>query len=242
MSSLANAGAHGNDTRFVVTVGTDHHPFDRLIRWVNDWLELHPEQIQTFMVQWGSASVQPVCAGEAFLEVDRLDEFLDSADVMICHGGPGSIADAWARGQVPIAVPRLRRLGEVVDDHQVDFCRKLASLGRVRLAEDPGALAGLLDEALRDRVPFSLQAPPADVDATVARFEALVAELVSLPHRRRLRFGRRRMSPGAIASVDDLADFDDSRAGPSLTVNGHQRGSRPPADIGRPEMANKEQG
>lgn len=242
MSSLANAGVHGNDTRFVVTVGTDHHPFDRLIRWINDWLGQHPEQIQAFVVQWGSASVEPICPGERFLDVGRLDELLESADVMICHGGPGSIADAWARGQVPIAVPRLRRFGEVVDDHQIDFCRKLASLGRVRLAEDPGALAGLLDEALRDRHPFSLQAPPANIDATVARFETLVAELVSLPHRRRLRFGRRRMSPGSTASVDNLADFDESRAGSSLTVNGHQRGSRPPADIGRPEMANKEQG
>lgn len=233
MSSLANAVVRGNDTRFVVTVGTDHHPFDRLIKWINDWLEQHPEQIQTFMVQWGSASVEPICPGERFLEVNRLDEFLDAADVMICHGGPGSIADAWARGQVPIAVPRLRRLGEVVDDHQIDFCRKLSSLGRVRLAEDPGALAGLLDEALRDRVPFSLQAPPANTDATVARFETLVTELVDLPHRRRLRFDRRRMSLDSIESVANSAGDGASR---------DARATRPLADIGRPEMANKEQG
>lgn len=233
MSSLANAGVRGNDTRFVVTVGTDHHQFDRLIRWINDWLKQHPERIQAFMVQWGSASVEPMCPGERFLEVDRLDEFLDSADVMICHGGPGSIADAWARGQVPIAVPRLRRFGEVVDDHQVDFCRKLASLGRIQLAEDPGVLAGLLDEALLDRAPFSLQAPPENIDATVTRFETLVGELVALPHRRRLRFDRRRMSLSSVASVANSASSGAAQ---------DARATRPPADIGRPEMANKEQG
>ena len=122
--------------RIVVTVGTDHHPFDRLIRWINDWLAQHPDRASDFFVQSGAASVIPACPSARFLEAAQLNALLDEADVMVCHGGPGSIADAWARGQVPIVVPRLRRLGEVVDDHQVDFCRKLAELGRIRLAEE----------------------------------------------------------------------------------------------------------
>ena len=232
MSAAGAAGVRtGDGPRFVVTVGTDHHPFDRLIGWINDWLEQHPERTQSFMVQWGSASVEPVCPGPRFLDVGQLNDLLDSADVMICHGGPGSIADAWARGQVPIAVPRLRRLGEVVDDHQVDFCRKLAGRGRVRLAEDPAALAGLLDEAIRDPARFRLHAPAADVDAVVAQFDALVAELMSRPRTRSPRLHRPRpVRHGPVPSPDNQPD-----------VGAGRRTSRP-AEIGQPEMASKEQG
>ena len=51
-----------------MTVGTDHHPFDRLIGWTNDWLRAHPEQVPRFFVQSGTASVVPACPGSGFLE------------------------------------------------------------------------------------------------------------------------------------------------------------------------------
>jgi UDP-N-acetylglucosamine transferase subunit ALG13 len=168
----------------LATVGTDHHQFDRFIEWINGWLGRHPERVAAFFVQSGAASVVPACPGSRFLDVAQLDALLDAADVMVCHGGPGSISDAWERGQVPIVVPRLRRLGEVVDDHQVDFCLKLAELGRVRLAQTPAAFAGLLDEAVHDTRRFRASGAAADVDAAVARFAALVDELVSRPPRR----------------------------------------------------------
>ena len=125
----------------MVTVGTDHHPFDRLISWINDWLGQHPEQAAGFFVQSGSASVDPGLPVVAVPGRRPARCAARQADVIVCHGGPGSIADAWARGQMPIVVPRLRQLGEHVDDHQVDFCRKLAELGRIRLAQTPAEFA-----------------------------------------------------------------------------------------------------
>jgi UDP-N-acetylglucosamine transferase subunit ALG13 len=210
--------------RIVVTVGTDHHPFDRLIRWINDWLGQHPEQIPAFFMQSGATSVVPACPGSRFLDPEKLSAMLDVADVMVCHGGPGSIADAWQRGQVPIVVPRLRRFGEVVDDHQVDFCRKLAELGRIRLAEGPDALSGLLDAAARDHTSFRASSPAADVDAVVARLGGLIDELVSQPRRwRPLIHGgwriRRRPATGtgAPAGAGDLS----SGLAPAASTNGH---------------------
>jgi UDP-N-acetylglucosamine transferase subunit ALG13 len=178
--------------RFVVTVGTDHHPFDRLIGWVNDWLTAHPAQAADFFVQSGAATVEPAAASVKFLDTAALSRALDEADVMICHGGPGAISDAWRRGQVPIAVPRLRKLGEVVDDHQVDFCRKLASTGKIRIAEDAASLHALIDEAVADRSGYRLDDLPAEAAATVAktvaRFEELVNDLISVDRPRRSRF------------------------------------------------------
>jgi UDP-N-acetylglucosamine transferase subunit ALG13 len=182
MTTLGTAGSAGLGTsRVVVTVGTDHHPFDRLVGWINEWLGEHPEQAPEFFMQSGPTSLVPACPSSQFLDVGQLNAQLNAADLMICHGGPGSISDAWSRGHLPIVVPRLRRFGEVVDDHQVDFCLKLAELGRVRLAQTPAALAGLLDEAAHDTGRFRTSGAEADIAAAIARFATLVDELVSRP-------------------------------------------------------------
>lgn len=186
--------------RVLVTVGTDHHPFGRLVEWVNDWLGQHPEQAGSFFVQWGTSPVRPVCAGSQVLAADQLSDLLDRADAVICHGGPGSIAEAWARGLVPIAVPRQRRLGEHVDDHQVDFCVKVAERSRVRLALTREAFDECLTQALAAKPastigesPFGSRDP--EIEETVGRFAKLVDDLVESPGRRLKITGRFRRRP-----------------------------------------------
>lgn len=229
------------DLRIVATVGTDHHPFDRLIMWINDWLAQHPDQVHGFFVQSGAGSVVPACPSGRFLEAAQLNALLDEADVMVCHGGPGAIADAWERGQVPIVVPRLRRLGEVVDDHQVDFCRKLAALGRIQLAEERTGLAALLDHAIRDHTRFRVTGPAADVDAAVARFGELVEELVGRPSRwpQLIHMGRRiRRSPEISTGVPAVTGEPSLGSVPAASANGYADGSSARADLAG--MSNEE--
>jgi UDP-N-acetylglucosamine transferase subunit ALG13 len=226
----------------LVTVGTDHHPFDRLIAWTNDWLAHHPDRTHGFFVQSGAASVIPACLSARFLEIAQLKALLDEADVMVCHGGPGSIADAWAQGQVPIVVPRLSQLGEVVDDHQVDFCRKLAELDRIRLAEERADLAGLLDDAIRDHTRFRITGPAADVDAAVARFGELVEELVGRPSRwpPPIHVGRRnRRRPRNGSGDPAVAGNPSLRSGLPASMNWRVSGSSARADLAG--KANEEQ-
>jgi UDP-N-acetylglucosamine transferase subunit ALG13 len=170
--------------RVVVVVGTDHHPFDRLIDWVNGWLVTHPEQVPGFFVQSGSTSVVPACPGSQWLDAKRLDAMLDDADVIVSHGGPASIAAAWSRGLLPIVVPRLSQLGEHIDDHQLDFSLKMAELGRIRLAQTSAEFVGIMTAATGDPARLRASVPAADVDAAVAQFGELVEELVSRARRR----------------------------------------------------------
>lgn len=185
--------------RIVVIVGTDHHPFNRLITWTTEWLRLCPVQADGCFVQWGAASVRPICAGSRFLDVAELAARLDAADVIICHGGPATIAEAWSRGRLPIVVPRLARLGEHVDDHQVDFCKKMADLGRIALVQTLSDFTRLLDEAVAD--PFVMRATSSSphADLAVARLGALVEELTARPRQVHLigRGRRLRRDPGA---------------------------------------------
>jgi UDP-N-acetylglucosamine transferase subunit ALG13 len=189
------AGPKSPSPQVVVTVGTDHHPFNRLINWTNNWLRAHPEQAARFFVQSGAVSVIPACPSSQFLDMESMSKVLDEADVIVCHGGPESIATAWERGLLPIVVPRLPQLGEHVDDHQVHFCSKMAELGRVWLAQTSVEFASALSEATRDHSLLRACVPAADAGAAVARFGQLVEELAPRSRRRLPPWHRSRHVP-----------------------------------------------
>jgi UDP-N-acetylglucosamine transferase subunit ALG13 len=122
--------------RLVVTVGTDHHPFHRLMRWIDDLVARGVLPGHQALVQFGS-SHRPGNAGvQALIPRPELLAMMAQADVVVGHGGPGTIMDARSVGRRPIVVPRLARHGEVVDDHQVTFSRRLAESDKIVLAED----------------------------------------------------------------------------------------------------------
>jgi UDP-N-acetylglucosamine transferase subunit ALG13 len=99
--------------------------------------------------------------------------------VVVTQGGPGGIMDSRECGTVPIVVPRLARLDEVVDDHQVAFTRQLAGRGLVVAAESEAELHAALDRAVGDPASLAVGDHVSDVSQTVARFGAAVAQLLA---------------------------------------------------------------
>jgi UDP-N-acetylglucosamine transferase subunit ALG13 len=163
----------------LVTVGTDHHPFDRLVRWADAWLAGHPGELRCLMQTGTSAPPTGAADWQAYLEFDALQAAMGSAAAVVCHGGPGTILGARHRGAVPIVVPRQHRLGEHVDDHQVAFSRRLAADGgEIHLAETEAELHRLLDRVAGE--PAAFRAGPEDrATATAVReFGRLVDGLV----------------------------------------------------------------
>jgi UDP-N-acetylglucosamine transferase subunit ALG13 len=163
----------------LVTVGTDHHPFDRLVRWAQAWLDGHPGRLRCLMQTGTSAPPAGGAEWQAYLEFDTLQEAMASAAAVVCHGGPGTILGARHQGAVPIVVPRQHRLGEHVDDHQVAFSRRLAADGGgIHLAETEADLHRLLDRVVAD--PAAFRAGPEDraTAGAVREFERLVDGLV----------------------------------------------------------------
>ena len=123
----------GGPPLLLVTVGTDHHPFARLLDWVGRWSAAHPTwQIE---VQHGASPSPGYGRCFAYCGHDELQLLLASADVVVTHGGPATITQARGAGHVPVVVPRQPALGEHVDDHQVLFARRLGAAGVVHLAE-----------------------------------------------------------------------------------------------------------
>jgi UDP-N-acetylglucosamine transferase subunit ALG13 len=167
----------------LVTVGTDHHPFDRLVRWVDGWLDGERGQAAGLRcrMQTGT-SAPPTGRGtewEAYLEFEALQAAMRDAAAVVCHGGPGTILGARHVGAVPIVVPRRHRLGEHVDDHQLAFCRRLAGDGDVFLAETEAELHALLDRVATEPAAFRAPAEHRGTAAAVRAFERLVDDLVA---------------------------------------------------------------
>jgi UDP-N-acetylglucosamine transferase subunit ALG13 len=130
----------------LVVVGTDHHPFDRLVRWLDSWAGKHTD-VQC-LVQFGTSTAPEACLGVDFLPHPLLQDLVRRALGMVSHGGPGAIMDARRAGLVPVVVPRDPALGEHVDTHQQRFARLLGARNMVRLAGTVDELDTALDGAL----------------------------------------------------------------------------------------------
>jgi exopolysaccharide biosynthesis glucuronosyltransferase PssE len=152
-----------------VTTGS-YEPFDRLLAAAG---RLPGDEL--VVAQCGASKIRPARARcVEFLSFEELVEHVRRARVVVTHAGVGSVLTVLANGKRPIVVPRLRRHGEAVDDHQLGFARRLARTGLVELAEDEGALA----EAVASGGGRTAAAPAAGplaedlklyVDAVVAR-------------------------------------------------------------------------
>jgi len=161
----------------ICLVGTDHHPFDRLIGWCDDWAAAHPEV--EVVVQHGWTKAPTVAAGREFLGKDELDELLRRAHAAITHGGPGLISDVRNAGLLPIVVPRDADRGEHVDGHQQRFVARMDRSGLVEQVAEPGSFGAAIDARLgSDRGGVDLAADQDRVAASVARFAALVDGVV----------------------------------------------------------------
>ena len=109
----------GQGQTVLVALGTDHHPFGRAVAWADAWAAAHPDD--TVIVQHGASAAPQRAVGHDFVAPSELGRLMREADVVITHGGPGTIAAARAAGHLPFVLPRDPRLGEHVDDHQMRF-------------------------------------------------------------------------------------------------------------------------
>ncbi|MQA93426.1 MAG: glycosyltransferase [Streptosporangiales bacterium] len=195
----------------LVTVGTDHHAFARLVGWADRWAADRGHV--RVLVQHGASIAPSHAAGRAFLDHGELQEAMASAVAVVTHGGPATITEARRTGHLPIVVPRDPGLGEHVDDHQQRFVTRLAAAGLVRACASEEELRELLDDALkapeRHRIgtPEAAAEGQAPVPAAVRRAGELIDTLVAA-----------RRGPVEAAVVEDDAGEPADGDWPSVTV------------------------
>lgn len=163
--------------RLLVTVGTDHHQFGRLMDWVGRYLGRMDLPQVTCLVQHGT-SVPPAAARSvAYLPGDELRRAIQTSSIVVTHGGPSTIMECRAAGILPVVVARRADYGEHVDDHQVRFTRRLAEANMIRLVEDEDEFHSVVRAGLADPKPFRIRGDVVDSAGAIGRIAALIDEL-----------------------------------------------------------------
>lgn len=131
----------------LVTVGLERFPFDRLLRTI-DGLVASGAIRETVFGQIGHSRYEPKHFAHCrFLPFDQMRRRLQEADVVVCHGGVGTILTAVSLGKTPLVFPRRAEFGEQLDDHQLDLAARLKTGHQVRITDTEQMLA---DELARN--------------------------------------------------------------------------------------------
>ncbi len=109
-----------------ISLGTERFPFKRACKYI---YKLIKEGFNDKIVlQYGKTPCDLNFSNLEkydFVPYSKFIELIDSADVIIMHGGVGSFLDTVARGKVPVILPRKAKLGEHLDDQQMHLAKTL---------------------------------------------------------------------------------------------------------------------
>lgn len=113
----------------LVMLGTQNNSFHRLLEEID---KLIKENIikEEVVVQAGYTKYETNNMKIVdLMPKDELDKLQDKADLIITHGGVGSIISSLEKGKKVIAIPRLHKYGEHVNDHQKEIVEKFSKDG-----------------------------------------------------------------------------------------------------------------
>ncbi len=163
----------------VVSVGTDKHPFDRLVGWIDQWASAHPE-VPVF-VQHGNSAAPVHAHGAALIPHAELLAMIEQASVVVSHGGPSTVMDVRSRGRMPIVIGRNPEFGEHVDEHQMRFADHLDRHEMALCVADQMSLNRQIDRGLANPASLQLRVDGDSVPSGVKAFAAHMNTLLNIP-------------------------------------------------------------
>jgi UDP-N-acetylglucosamine transferase subunit ALG13 len=173
---LATWFPDGSTPGIFLTVGTDHHPFDRLVGWLDAWLQ-EAEGRVSCIAQIGPSRAPINAHWTRYLTLDEVRSLMNQASVVVTHAGAASVLMARDAGHCPVVVPRRKEFGEAVDNHQLRFSRWLESKGFAYVAEEELSWRNTMEQVLANQgVASPRVADPSQ--ESVLRFGKLVDALL----------------------------------------------------------------
>ena len=128
-----------------ITLGSQKFQFNRLLEAIDELVEkgIITEEI---FAQSGYSDYEPKnYAFKPFLDREELKAYTEKCDIFITHGGTGAIIGAVKQGKKVIAVARLAKYGEHVDDHQLQLLEQFKELGLIYSCKDTSELETALE-------------------------------------------------------------------------------------------------
>lgn len=114
-----------------VILGTQDKGFDRMLNeiqeLIKDGLITKKVIVQAGCTDFKSDEMDII----DYLPMQKFNEYIEQADIVITHGGVGSILDAIKHHKKVIAIPRLEKYHEHVNDHQIQIVEEFDRLGYI---------------------------------------------------------------------------------------------------------------
>lgn len=128
-----------------ITLGSQKFQFNRLLIAVDELIEKGTIKDEVF-AQTGYSDYKPMnYRFKQFLDREEFAGCEAKAEIIITHGGTGAIIGAVKKGKKVIAVPRLARYGEHVDDHQLQLITQFKSRNLICGLDDCSELGEALN-------------------------------------------------------------------------------------------------
>ena len=113
----------------LVLLGTQNNSFHRLLEGIDKIIEekiIEEEVIvQAGYTKYESKNMKIL----GLIPLAELEKYQDEANLIITHGGVGSIVSSIKKSKKVIAVPRLHKYGEHVNDHQIEIVERFNKNG-----------------------------------------------------------------------------------------------------------------
>lgn len=153
----------------LVLLGTQNNDFTRLLKAVQENIDnkvIEDEVVvQAGFTKFDSRDMKIF----DFIDKEKLFELIDKADLIITHGGVGSIIASLKKGKKVIVVPRQKKYGEHVNNHQLQIAKKFEQDGYVKYALDLNELGNIILE-MKDFKPKKFENNKSNVVSIVENF------------------------------------------------------------------------
>ena len=138
-----------------LTTGTHNQQFDRLVEKI-DKLVQEKKITEEVLGQIGVSNYKPKnFKFFGFCSQEEFDAYCSQANIVISHGGVGSIMTPLLLMKKTIAVPRYKKFGEHQDDHQMQIVKELEKQNKILAVYDIEDLEKKIDDAKSWKPNFS---------------------------------------------------------------------------------------
>ena len=114
-----------------VILGTQDKSFERMLKEIDSLIRdgIIKEKV---IVQAGSTIYETDTMEILdYVPMEEFQKYIKKADIIITHGGVGSILDALKYNKKVIAIPRLSKYSEHENNHQIQIVEKFDDLGYI---------------------------------------------------------------------------------------------------------------
>ena len=130
-----------------VTLGTQDKSFSRLLKAIDKEIEKGTIKdkvvVQAGLTKYKSKNMEIF----DLIPADKFDQYIEKSDLVITHGGAGSILTALKKNKKVIAAARLSKYKEHTNDHQIQIVKEFSDEGYILELNDFNKLGKLIEKS-----------------------------------------------------------------------------------------------